>query len=51
MEFKTCPKCSLRSLEFSGLGEPWYDAKNDRTLVSFKKVGCPMCNWGYENDS
>jgi hypothetical protein len=44
-----CPKCSLRSLEFSGISEPWYDAEQDRTFMSFKKVECPMCNWGHEN--
>lgn len=49
-EILKCPSCSLRSLQFSGFGEPVYDSKHDRTLVSFKAVECPMCNWHKINE-
>lgn len=49
-EMKKCPNCSLRTLEFEGVSEPWYDKEKDMTLMSFKAVGCPMCNWRHENE-
>ena len=46
-QIQACPSCSLRVLEFEGIGQPEYNKEQDRTFATFKNVSCPMCNWAW----